>query len=115
MSTSTQLRTEIIIPKKRSLWAAIKLYKFYYLLIIPGMLYLFIFHYIPMVGLLIAFKKVAPFHGIQEIITAEWVGFEHFKRFLNSYYFWNVIGNTLIISTYKLIFGFPAPIIFADR
>lgn len=87
--------------------------KFYYFLLLPGLLYFLIFHYIPMFGVSIAFKDITPFDGIEGIFGGEWVGFTHFKRFFDSYYFWNVLGNTIIISLYKLFFGFPAPILLA--
>jgi ABC-type polysaccharide transport system, permease component len=66
-----------------------------------------------MFGIIVAFKDVSPFDGIREILTSNWVGFKHFINFFNSYYFWNILGNTLIISFYKIVFGFPIPIIFA--
>ncbi|WP_248924588.1 ABC transporter permease [Paenibacillus hamazuiensis] len=94
-------------------WAAVKINRFYYYLIIPGMLYFLIFDYIPMFGVIIAFKDISPFEGVQAIFSGEWVGFKHFVRFWNSYYFWNVMSNTLIISLYKLLFGFPASIVLA--
>jgi putative aldouronate transport system permease protein len=87
--------------------------KFYYFLMVPGLLYFFIFHYIPMFGVSIAFKDITPFDGIEGILGGEWVGLTHFKRFFESYYFWNVLGNTVLISLYKLFFGFPAPILLA--
>ncbi|WP_240762354.1 ABC transporter permease [Paenibacillus thalictri] len=90
-----------------------KKHQFFYLLMVPGLVYFLIFHYIPMAGVAIAFKDVTPFDGLQGIIHGDWVGFAQFKRFFASYYFWNVLGNTVIISFYKLFFGFPAPILFA--
>lgn len=87
--------------------------RFYYYLIIPGMLYFLIFDYIPMFGIIIAFKDISPFEGVGAIFTSDWVGFKHFVRFWNSYYFWNVMRNTLLISFYKLFFGFPASILLA--
>ncbi|MDF2725952.1 MAG: sugar transporter permease [Paenibacillus sp.] len=92
---------------------AIKRHKLYYLLILPGVLYFLVFHYVPMYGITIAFKDIAPFEGLKGIFTAEWVGLRHFKNFASSYYFWDIIGNTLTISVYRLVFGFPAPIILA--
>lgn len=90
-----------------------KAHAFHYLLIAPGVLYFFIFHYLPMFGIIVAFKDVSPFEGIAGIVNNSWVGMDHFKRFFSSIYFWNVLGNTLIISFYKLLFGFPAPIVLA--
>jgi putative aldouronate transport system permease protein len=93
--------------------SSIKKHKLYYFLIIPGVVYFLVFHYGPMYGVIIAFKDISPFDGLKGIFTAEWVGLKHFKNFINSYYFWDIIGNTLTISLYRLIFGFPAPIILA--
>ncbi|WP_080873381.1 ABC transporter permease [Oceanobacillus timonensis] len=81
-----------------------------YIFILPAFLYFFIFHYIPMYGVQIAFKDFIPSSGIW---GSEWVGLEHFKRFFDSYYFWDLIKNTLGLSVYELIIGFPLPIILA--
>lgn len=99
--------------KKPSLWGAVRKYRFYYYLILPGMLYFLIFDYIPMFGVVIAFKDISPFEGVQGVLTGKWVGFDHFIRFFNSYYFWNVMRNTFLISFYNLLFGFPASILLA--
>jgi putative aldouronate transport system permease protein len=63
-----------------------------------------------MYGAIIAFKNYAPARGIWE---SDWVGFDHFLRFFNSVYFFRLIRNTLLLSVYSLIFGFPAPILLA--
>ncbi|MGE8081274.1 ABC transporter permease [Peribacillus loiseleuriae] len=81
-----------------------------YLFVFPAFLYFLIFHYIPMYGVQIAFKNFIPSLGIW---GSEWVGFDHFIRFFESYYFWDLIKNTLGISVYELIIGFPLPIILA--
>ncbi|MEW4369949.1 ABC transporter permease [Paenibacillus kandeliae] len=81
-----------------------------YLLIAPAFLYFLIFHYGPMYGIQIAFKNFMPARGITE---SPWVGFDHFIRFFHSYYFWDLIKNTLTISLYQLIVGFPLPILLA--
>tara|TARA_A100001037_G_scaffold257465_1_gene244100 strand:+ start:6 stop:908 length:903 start_codon:yes stop_codon:yes gene_type:complete len=88
-------------------------YRFYYYLALPGLIYFFIFHYIPMGGALIAFKDISPFDGLEGFFDAPWVGLKHFERFTSSVYFYDVIENTIIISGLKILFGFPAPIIFA--
>ena len=98
---------------KSRTWKRIKQQRLYYLLVIPGLLYFLIFHYVPMYGLTIAFKNVSPFDGLRGILSAEWVGLRHFENFVNSYYFWNILRNTLLISLYRLLFGFPLPIILA--
>lgn len=98
---------------RRSVPSLINQYKLYYLLIAPGILYYLIFHYIPLYGVVIAFKDVSPFDGIKGILSSEWVGLKHFRNFTDSYYFWDIMRNTLLISLYRLIFGFPAPILLA--
>ena len=81
-----------------------------YMLIIPVLLYYFIFHYRPMVGAIIAFKNYIPKKGI---FGSDWVGFKHFISFFQSHYFFRVFKNTVVINVSTLIFGFPAPIILA--
>ena len=106
-------RSPIEKTRQKSAWRRLQKYKFYYLLILPGLLYFIIWHYIPMFGIVIAFKDIAPFEGIKGIVEGDWVGFKHFVKFFSSHYFWNILGNTLAISLYKLVFGFPAPILLA--
>ena len=81
-----------------------------YIFLLPALIYFLIFHYGPMYGVQIAFKKYMPSLGIT---GSPWVGFEHFKKFFDSYYFTDLIKNTLGISIYELILGFPMPIILA--
>lgn len=94
-------------------WRRAKKYRLYYVLAIPGILYFLIFKYLPMIGIIIAFKDFSPFAGLHGIINGPWVGFKHFVTFFDSYYFWSILSNTLIISTLKLITGFPAAIVLA--
>lgn len=88
-------------------------YKLLYLLLLPGFLYLLIWHYIPLMGSFIAFKDVPPYAGLSGMFEARWVGFKHFNIFFSSRYFLNILLNTVIISFYKIVFGFPVPIILA--
>ena len=81
-----------------------------YLMIIPVVLYFFIFAYIPMYGVQIAFKDFNPVDGI---LGSPFAGLKHLKRFFNSYYFWRLLKNTIGISVYSLMVGIPAPIILA--
>lgn len=81
-----------------------------YLFILPMVTYLIIFHYIPLYGVQIAFKNYRVTKGIWD---SPWVGFDHFKTFFSSYQFWNLLRNTLTLSVYSLVAGFPLPIIFA--
>lgn len=81
-----------------------------YFMAIPMILYYILFHYVPMYGAIIAFKKYVPALGIAK---SKWVGFKNFSKFFNSVYFTRLIRNTLGINLKLLIFGFPIPIIFA--
>ncbi|WP_308635613.1 ABC transporter permease [Paenibacillus silvisoli] len=84
--------------------------KYVYLMLLPVMIYYVLFHYLPMVGIVIAFQNYAPGLGFFE---SKWVGFKHFIDFFNSFYFWRLIKNTLLLNFWLLIFGFPAPILLA--
>lgn len=87
-----------------------------YLLGLPVIAYFAIFHYLPMYGVIIAFKDFNMRAGMsffQSTIQSDWVGMKHFIDFFNSYYFWTILRNTLVISISTLVFSFPIPIIFA--
>ena len=78
-----------------------------------GIIFLIVFSYIPMFGILIAFKDFRVRNGIIGFFTSPNVGFKWFIEFYNDLGFWNIIRNTLVLSVTKLIFIFPLPIIFA--
>ena len=82
----------------------------YYLFLIPGAITLFLFSYLPMSGLIMAFQNYKVKDGL---FGSEWVGFKHFADFLTDKNFHNAFKNTMIISVLHLLFGFPAPIILA--
>lgn len=84
--------------------------KYLYLLLLPGLIYLIIFKYFPMYGVIIAFKEFNMFAGIMD---SPWVGFLQFERLFRTPDFQQIFMNTFIISFLKLLFGFPAPIILA--
>lgn len=81
-----------------------------YVIISPVIAFYIIFEYIPMYGVQIAFKNFVATKGIW---GSSWVGFTHFERFFNSYFFWRLIQNTLGLSLLQLAFGFPIPILLA--
>ena len=81
-----------------------------YLFLLPAVLYFIIFHYWPMYGAVIAFKDFIPVKGI---FGSPWVGFAHFERFFQSYFFTLLIRNTLLLSLFSLLLAFPVSIIFA--
>jgi len=84
--------------------------RYLYLMAIPVLAYFIIFKYLPMYGVIISFKNFNPRLGI---LGSKWVGFQHFKTFFSSIWFWRVITNTLAINFMNLLFGFPAPLILA--
>lgn len=88
----------------------IKMYKFIYIMLIPVMANFIIFHYIPMGGILIAFKK---YNVAKGFFASPWVGLQNFRSFFNAHYFWRLLRNTLTISLYSILWGFPAPILLA--
>ena len=85
-------------------------WQLYLIFMLPAFLLTIIFRYIPMGGIAIAFTEYNPIRGI---FASEWVGFEHFERFLSSPDFLRYLMNTLKLSVYGLLWGFPAPILLA--
>ncbi len=81
-----------------------------WLFVLPGMVLTFIFSYIPMYGVQIAFRN---YNAKLGFFNSPWVGLKYFERFFHSPYFTDTISNTLILSVYALIAGFPIPILFA--
>ena len=81
-----------------------------YTLLAPGIVLLILFNYLPMYGIIIAFKDYIPSKGI---MGSEWVGFKHFQRFFESYLFKDLFINTFRISIYSLLINTPLPIILA--
>ncbi|MBM7566819.1 ABC transporter permease [Paenibacillus sacheonensis] len=84
--------------------------RYIYLLILPTIVYFAIFTYTPFYGITIAFKDFKIMSGIMH---SPWVGFEHFRSMFDSEKFPELLKNTIIISLYRLVFGFPVPILFA--
>jgi len=84
--------------------------KHVYLMAIPCILYFVIYHYWPMYGAVIAFKEFSPKLGI---LGSPWAGFKYFRDFFQSAYFFRTLKNTLVLNFLNLLFGFPAPVIFA--
>ncbi|MEM5585580.1 MULTISPECIES: ABC transporter permease subunit [unclassified Roseibium] len=81
-----------------------------YLMLLPTIVWLLLFLYKPMYGLQIAFKDYSIFRGIE---ASPWVGFEHFRTLFDNDQFLRAVKNTIIISAYGLLFGFPVPIVLS--
>ncbi|MDF2923495.1 MAG: binding-protein-dependent transport system inner rane component [Paenibacillaceae bacterium] len=84
--------------------------RYIYLMLLPVVVYYIIFSYLPMYGAQIAFKSFSPVNGIW---GSTWIGLQHFEAFFQGIYFWRTFRNTLLISLYDILFGFPAPILLA--
>lgn len=82
----------------------------FYLLAAPGILYFLTFHYIPMTGLILAFKEYSPFKGMMD---SPWVGLDNFRQFFGTSDFYMLLKNTLLISLLNLIIYFPFTILLS--
>jgi len=103
-------QTGSIQPRKRSFLETLKKDWSLWTFCIPGIILTFIFSYIPMYGVQIAFRR---FNAKQGIWGSPWVGLRYFQRFIDSPYFVRTVTNTLILSIYGLIVSFPIPILLA--
>ena len=96
-------------PKSKLLKKVVKS-KYLLLMFLPCLVYYIIFKYLPMFGIVISFKDYNLYKGIW---ASEWVGFKYYNMFFNGPDFWILLRNTFLLGIYKLLFGFPAPIILA--
>jgi len=85
-------------------------YHMFYIMMMPGLIFLLIFKYLPMYGLIISFQDFNIFSGVN---GSPWVGFAQFQRLFQSHEFYQVFRNTLLINVYKIVFFFPIPILLA--
>jgi putative aldouronate transport system permease protein len=97
-------------PRKRGLLADLLRCWQLYVLVAPTIIYLFIFNYIPMYGMQIAFRDFIANRGVW---GSQWVGIKHFRYFFTSPQFAALIGNTIKLSVYSLLWSFPFPILLA--
>ena len=102
------------VKTKPTLWQSIirefKKHKWLYGMALPGILIVFIFNYVPMYGILIAFKDYKVTEGI---MGSPWVGFQYFETFFSNPLAVRTIKNTFLLGLYNLLWSFPAPIILA--
>ncbi|WMJ85983.1 ABC transporter permease [Anaerocolumna sp. MB42-C2] len=109
MKNAETKKTEYNFPKeslKKRMWKA----KWFYLLMLPGLIYFIVYKYIPMWGILMAFENYMPGKGI---IGSDWVGLKHFANFFSGDKFEMLFRNTMIISVGSLVLSFPVPIILS--
>jgi putative aldouronate transport system permease protein len=81
-----------------------------YVLLLPALAFIFVFAYLPMYGVQIAFRDYKAVFGIT---GSKWVGLKNFKDFFNAYYFGRLLANTFLLNLYSLLWSFPIPIIMA--
>ncbi len=99
--------------KQSRFWDSLRRQSSLQLILLLGLLYLIIFSYVPMVGIIISFKEYKLSSGLMGFFTSDWVGFKWFAEFFSSPMCFKVIRNTLVLSFLKLCIAFPAPILFA--
>ena len=100
-----------VYPKKRgAVWNYVKSHPWLYLMMIPGLLYLIIFNYAPMYGVVIAFQK---FNFVKGISGSKWIGLQNFEELFRSEQFLRVLRNSIEFSLTRLIWSFPMPIVLA--
>ena len=100
----------ILFNKPKSIWRRIFERWELYVFLVPAVVYLVLFNYAPMYGILMAFKDFRPSRGI---LGSEWVGLKHFQRFISMPAFGDILRNTLTLSLYSLFASFPLPIVLA--
>ena len=96
--------------RSSSLLKEMKRHWWFYIMLIPGIAYIIIFHYIPMYGVTIAFRNYSIFRGFS---ASPWIGLENFRKLFERVAFQRALVNNIIISLQKLVFGFPTPIILS--
>ena len=102
--------TEPAAVRRPSLRRRILKEKWTYLFLLPGVLYFVVFHYVPLLGNVVAFQDFSPFRGI---FGSDWVGPENFRTIVRDPEVMRALTNTLIIAFLQIVFAFPAPIILA--
>lgn len=98
------------VGPKSNRWKRIRKDWDLYIMLVPGLLFLLLLKYTPMYGLIIAFQDFSIFRGVMD---SPWVGMKHFERLVVNDQFFTVLSNTILISVYKLVYLFPAPILLA--
>lgn len=101
------------LDKKKSVWTEFRKQYQLQIFVLLGLLFMLVFSYIPMFGILMAFKNYDISTGIAGIFTSPWVGLKYFKEFFTDPNCGSIILNTVILSFLKLLFSFPIPILFA--
>lgn len=110
LAVSAEAANVLKARKKARLWKDIKRHGVVYLIALIPMVYYIIFKYVPIWNAQIAFKD---FRALDGVVGSPWIGLENFKTFFNSFYFWQLIRNTVMYSVGKLIISLPLSIVLA--
>lgn len=96
--------------RRKTLWQRVVVNWRLYLLLVPVLAYYILFHYLPMYGITLAFKQ---YDARLSIFGHDWVGLKYFRQFFSAYGTWDIIRNTLVLSIYGIVAGFPVPILLS--
>ena len=99
-----------VVKKRKNYKSLLKNHWQLYILVLPAVIYFFVFNYLPLYGIQIVFKDYKAVNGIWDSV---WVGLKHFKTFFNAYYFKRLLSNTFLLNIYYLLWSFPIPLILA--
>lgn len=114
MIQNLTVKRAIKTKNKKSVWKIFWEQRYLMVLVIPVVLWMLVFNYLPMLGIVIAFKEYNPFLGpIQGFLNSPWVGMDNFVEAFTDRFFLHSLWNTLFYSVLNLVAGFPVPIIFA--
>jgi putative aldouronate transport system permease protein len=103
-------KNTVVTKDKNQFKRQVKKYRNFYIMLLPGMILLFLLYYLPMYGILLAFKEYSFTKGI---LGSDWAGLKYFKEAFSDQFFIRSLYNTFVISGLKLLIGFPMPILFA--
>jgi len=98
------------VPSKSHTLQRIKRSRYLYLILLLPFAYYVLFHYLPIYGVIVAFKD---YNIVKGIMKSPWVGLKWFAKFVSEPYFWKVLRNTFLMSIYNILWGFPVPILLA--
>lgn len=105
-----RIQKKVRVQRKKTLGSILRKNWQLYVLVLPALIYFFIFNYMPLYGIQIAFKDYKAANGI---LGSAWVGLKHFTNFFNAYYFRRLLSNTFLLNIYYLLWSFPVPVILA--
>ena len=110
MKKNLTTSSKAVALNHRSFRTGVRKSKYLYCLMILPVAYYIIFHYAPMYGIIVAFKD---YNIVKGVFGSPWAGLKWFEKFITDPYFWQVVRNTLLLSIYNILWGFPVPIILA--